>query len=62
MQRMKINVDCSLDSIMEDESVHIECAECGSTLDDEDDRAFILNTGECPYCHTCIDEIDVEEL
>lgn len=29
----------------------VACVECGSVFED-DDLAFVHETGECPYCHT----------
>lgn len=34
----------------------IACAECGSVYED-DDLAFVHETGECPCCHTQIKEL-----
>ena len=32
----------------------IGCAKCNAEFE-EDDKAFALETGECPYCHKLMD-------
>ncbi len=34
----------------------IACVECGATLEN-DDFAFVYETGKCPYCHSAIDRV-----
>lgn len=35
------------------------CVECGATFEN-DDLAFVHETGECPYCHIRVEEIWVK--
>lgn len=38
----------------------VACVECGSTFEN-DDLAFVAETGECPYCHKQVSEIWIKD-
>lgn len=38
----------------------VACVECKSVFEN-DDLAFIAETGECPYCHKSIFAIEIKE-
>lgn len=38
----------------------IACIECGAAFED-DDLAFVHETGECPYCHRAIEALWIKQ-
>lgn len=50
-----VNIFGANQLIEEIENGHvIGCGHCGSKFE-EDDKAFAINVGECPYCHHLIE-------